>query len=536
MRRALRRLGGALAPLAMMLALGGCAVGPKFVRPAAPLEAAWHAPDTAQVLTPALADTAWWRTFNDPTLDSLVAIAYRQNLPLQVAGVRIYEARARLGIATGQKYPQVQAAFGSLTGVQVSQNAANSRLADHNFWDLQLGFDAAWELDFWGKFRKGVRAEEANYLSTIADYQDGLVSLTAEVARTYAVIRTFEVLIDQARQNVTVQEEGRRIAESRHRHGATSELDVAQAITLLESTRASIPILETDLAQAQNALCTLLGQPTGTVETILSRNTGIPTPPAQVAVSVPAEMLRRRPDIRSVELQAMAQSDRIGVARADLYPSFSLFGTIGTQTSSNGGPLSGSSSFSDIFGPKSWFFSFGPSFFWPLFNYGRITNNVRLQDARLQQLLVQYQSSVLLAAQEVEDGMVGFLKAQEATVSQQNAANSAQRAVDLSMVQYREGAVDFQRVLDAQRSLLQEQNALAQTRSSATTNLIALYKALGGGWEISVGQPVVSDSTQIEMQHRTNWGNYFDHSPTAPPSNSNESSKSSRSSKSSKPR
>src|SRR5262249_19407860 len=205
--------------------------------------------------------------------------------------------------------------------------------------------------------------------------------------------------------------------------------------------------------------------------------------------------------------------------------------SIGTQTSSAGGPLSGNSDFSDIFGPKSWFYSFGPSFFWPLFNYGRITNNIRLQDARLQQLLVQYQSSVLLAAQEVEDGMIGFFKAQEAAVSQQNAATSAQRAVDISLVQYREGAVDFQRVLDAQRSLLQEQNSLARTRSSAATDLIALYKTLGGGWEMSMGQPVVSASTRIEIQHRINWGNYFDHSPTAPPSNSNESSKSSKSSK-----
>ena len=513
----------ALVWLAATIALSGCAVGPKFVKPAAPLDAAWKAPpDTNQAFTPAPGDTAWWRAFNDPTLDSLIAIAYRQNLSLQVAGLRIYEARARLGIATGQKYPQIQAAFGNLAGVQLSKNAPNSALADHNFWDLQLGFDATWELDFWGKFRKNERAEEASYLATIADYQDALVSLTAEVARTYAVIRTFEVLIDQARQNVTVQEEGRRIAESRHRHGATSELDVAQAVTLLESTRASIPVLQISLAQAENALCTLLGQPTGTVQGILSRNTGIPAPPARVAVSVPAEMLRRRPDIRSVELQAMAQSDRIGVARADLYPSFSLFGTIGTQTSNNGGPLSGNSSFSDIFGPKSWFYSFGPSFFFPLFNYGRITNNVRLQDARLQQLLVQYQSNVLLAAQEVEDGMVGFLKAQEAVASQQNAANSAQRAVDLSFIQYREGAVDFQRVLDAQRSLLQEQNTLAQTRSSATTDLIALYKALGGGWEMSVGQPVVSPTIQDEMQHRTNWGDFFKKPPTT--SNSNGSS------------
>jgi NodT family efflux transporter outer membrane factor (OMF) lipoprotein len=501
------------------LALTGCSVGPQYVQPEVAIQPHWSEESDTLLTTKAPPDTAWWKTFQDPVLDSLIAIAYRQNLSLQVAGVRIYEARAQLGIVSGQKYPQVQAAFGSLTGVQLSQNAANSVLADHNFWDLQFGFDAAWEMDFWGKYRKGARAEEAGYLASIADYQDALVSLTAEVARTYAVIRTYEALIDLARSNVAVQEEGRRIAESRHRNGATSELDVAQAVTLLESTRASIPLLETSLLQAENALSTLLGQPTGTVQTLLSRASGIPTPPAQLAVSAPAEMLRRRPDIRSAELSAIAQCDRIGVARSDFYPSLTLFGTIGTQTSSGGGRLSGNSTFSNIFGPNSWFFSFGPTFYWPLFNYGRISNNVRLQDARLQELLVDYQSTVLKAAQEAEDGMVGYVKAQEAEVFQQNAATGAQRAVDLSMIQYREGAVDFQRVLDAQRSLLQEQNSLAQTRSSVATNLIALYKALGGGWEMSLGQPVVTDSTRIEMQNRTNWGDYFKNPPTSPNSN-----------------
>src|SRR5262249_49416132 len=346
-----RALAGAVCGFAMALVLTGCAVGPKFVKPAAPVNAEWSARDSSQITTRAPADTAWWRTFNDATLDSLIGLSYRQNLSLQVAGLRIYEARAQLGIAVGRQYPQVQAATGSATAVGLSEHAANSVLADHRFWDYQVGFDAAWELDFWGKYRKGVMAEEATYLATIADYDDALVSLTAEVARTYAVIRTFEALIDLGRQNVALQEEGERIARSRFRNGATSELDVAQATTLLESTRATIPLLEISLAQAENALCTLLGQPTGTLQALLSGSRGIPTPPAQAAVSVPAEMLRRRPDIHSAELSAVAQSDRIGVARSELYPSFSLFGSVGTQTSSGGGVLSGNSEFKDLFGP-----------------------------------------------------------------------------------------------------------------------------------------------------------------------------------------
>jgi NodT family efflux transporter outer membrane factor (OMF) lipoprotein len=460
--------------------------------------------------------------FNDPTLDSLVQLAYHQNLPLQIAGLRILEARALLGIAVGNRYPQLQVAFGSATAVGLSKHAANSVLADHNFWDYQVGFDAAWELDFWRKFANAVSAEEATLLASVADYDDALVSLTAEVARTYAIIRTFETLILYAQQNAAVQEEGLRIATSRFRNGATSELDVAQASTLLESTRRTIPQLQTSLAQAQNALCTLLGQPTGSIQTLLRETQQIPVAPGQVAVSVPAEMLRRRPDIRSAELSALAQCDRIGVARADLFPSFSLFGSIGTQSSSSGGALSNNSTAADLFSPTSIFYSFGPRILWPLFNYGRISNNVRVQDARFQQLLVDYQSTVLRAAQEVEDGMTGYIRAQEATVFAQNAANGARRAVDLAFIQYREGAVDFQRVLDAQRVLLQEQNSLAETNSSVATNLIALYKALGGGWEMRVGQPVLPDSMQIEMQRRTNWGNLFSKPVPAEPAPTSE--------------
>lgn len=458
-----------------------------------------------------MADTTLWRSFHDPTLDQLVLSAYHQNLPLQAAGVRIMEARAQLGIAVGNQYPQVQAVFANATGVQVSKHAANSVLADHNFWDFQIGFDALWEIDFWRKFHRDARAASEQYLASVADYDNALISLTAEVARTYAAVRTFEVLIDQATENAAIQAEGLRIAQSRFRHGATSELDVAQATTLLEDTRATIPRLEIGLKQAQNALCTLLAEPPGALDAMLAGSKGIPAPPAQVEITVPTEVLRRRPDIRSAELNAAAQSERIGVAKADLYPSFSLAGTIGTQTSSGGGVLSGNSAFKNLFGSGSFFYAFGPRLIWPIFNYGRIKNNVRVQDARFEQLLLDYQNTVIRAAQEVEDGMVGYMKSQEAAVFAQNAVVGAQRAVDLSFTQYREGAVDYQRVLDAQRSLLAEQNNLAQDRSSVATELISLYKALGGGWQIRAGQPFVPDSVRVRMQQRTNWGNYFDH-------------------------
>ena len=510
LKRAMSRgqpaVAGAACVLGTLLAFGGCAVGPKYVKPTVSLNDSWIEAANPRIAARTPADSAWWSAFQDSTLDRLIQLSYRQNLTLQRAGLRIMEARAQLAIAVGRQYPQIQAAFGNATAVGLSKYAPNGAPLDHNFWDYQVGFDAAWELDFWRKYGKDVEAERASYLATVADYDDALVSLTAEVARTYAVIRTFEVLIDQARANAAVQEEGQRIAQSRFRNGATSELDVAQATTLLESTRATIPQLEIGLEQAENALSTLLGQPTGSAQALLDGRREILTAPAQVAVSVPADLLRRRPDIRGVELSAIAQSARIGVAKADLYPRFVLFGSIGTQTSSSAGVLSGGAGLNNLFNAGSLFYSFGPRIVWPFFNYGRIKNNVRVQDARLQQLLVQYQDAVLKAAQEVEDGLAGYLKSQESAVFAENAVQGAQRAVDLSFIQYREGAVDYQRVLDAQRSLLQEQNTLARTRSSIATNLIALYKALGGGWEMRQGQPFIADSTRIEMERRTNWG------------------------------
>lgn len=506
-------IAGTVSLLSLVFVLSGCAVGPDFVKPEAKIHENWLEKDDSRVATQTAVDSQWWRAFNDPTFDQLIKLAYQQNLPLQITGLRILEARSRLGIAIGRQFPQQQDVFGSVTKVGISENRANGAFLDQYFWDYQLGFDAIWELDFWGKFRRDVEAAHDSLIASVADYDDALVSLFAEVARTYTVIRTFEVLIELTYENAKVQEEGLMIAESRFRNGITTELDVTQARTLLESTRASIPRLESGLRQAQNALSTLLGQPPGAIQTLLDGRKGIPKAPAEVTVSVPAELLRRRPDIRSAELSAAAQCARIGIAKADLYPRFSLFGEIGFQSSSDGGIQSNNAHFDNLFDSSSLFYSFGPQVQFPFFNYGRIVNNVRVQDARFQQLLVNYQDTVLRAAQESEDALIGFLKAQETTAFVQNSVNAAQRSVEIALAQYREGAVDYQRVLDTQRALLQEEIRLAETRSSIATNLIALYKALGGGWELHKGQPIIAESAQAEMQKRTYWGRLLPPSP-----------------------
>jgi NodT family efflux transporter outer membrane factor (OMF) lipoprotein len=508
-----------LAAALLLSAAIGCAVGPDYKKPEVRLNARWRGDGDARLSAQSPVDVAWWHIFQDPALDRLVELAYRQNLPLQIAGLRILEARARLGIAIGQQYPSNPGAIAS-----VSLNGLNEHNAKVGDLDLitgryQVGFDALWEVDFWGKYRRGVKAAKADYVATVADYDDALLALTAEVARTYALIRTYQVMIDLARENVAVQEDGQRIADSRFRNGATSELDLAQATHLLETTRASIPELQFSLQQAENAICTLLGRPSGCSAPLLAGTPVIPAPPARVAVSVPAEMLRRRPDIRSAELRAVAQCDRIGVAKSDLFPKLTLFGSVGTLTVDSRGAPSGVSSLLNLFNPGTLIYSVGASLIWPILSYPQIVGNVRVQDARLQQFLVDYQLTVLRAAQEVEDGIAGFLREQEAAAFAQNAVEAARTSVKLALVQYREGSTDFQRVLDSERSLLTAQNNLARIRSATTTNLIALYKALGGGWEVRQAQPLVSDENRNEMQKRTNWGHYFDKPPPPPPTN-----------------
>jgi NodT family efflux transporter outer membrane factor (OMF) lipoprotein len=498
--------------IGLVLPVPACLVGPDFVKPKVALNASWSESHDPRFAVNAAAEIAWWKAFADPTLDQLIELAYHQNLPLQVAGLRILEARAQLGIAVGQQYPTNPGPIGKADVAKPSAHASTSEGINHHFEEYQFGFDAIWEVDFWGKFRRGVRAANASYFATVADYDGALVSLSAEIARTYVAIRTFEVLIDLAHQNVRLQEQGQKIAESRFQNGATSELDVVQATNLLESTRATIPVLEIGQRQAQNSLSTLLGRPTGYVQSLLGAPRGIPTPPERVAISVPAEVLRRRPDIRAAELRAVAQCERIGIAKAQLYPSLVLFGSISTQSSSGVGQPN-DSSFTSLFGPGSLAYTAGGSLFWPILSYRQLLNGVRAEDALFQQSLVEYVNTVLQAAQEVEDGMIGFLRQQDAAKFEQNAVTAAESSVRLSLVQYREGAVDYTRVLDTQRALLDSQNRLAGTRSSAVTDLIALYKALGGGWELRQGDPVVPPATEREMQDRTHWNGYFSQPP-----------------------
>ncbi len=496
--------------LAVTLLTSGCIkVGPDFTTPPAPVADSWLEPENQQLTVSSDHSEEWWTVFNDPVLNKLVEDSSQQNLSLQIAGLRILEARAQLGIATGNLYPQQQQLFAGAAAVGGSRNSANSVGGDLHYKDLSTSMDAAWELDFWGKFRRGVEAADAQFLAATADYDDVMVTLTAEVARAYILIRTNEERIRLAEESVVIQERSLEIAENRFDGGLVTELDVQQARTLLANTRATIPRLQIDYHQAKNALSVLLGQPPGDLAAILNSSgnvKGIPKAPAEVAVGVPADLLRRRPDVRRAELQAAAQSSLIGVAKADLFPHFTLIGSIGLQASESSLTNSGGSDLNDLFSSDSVTYFVGPSLTWDLLNYGRIKNNVRVQDARLQQLVVNYQNTVLRAAQETEDAMIGFLKKQQEALYIAEAVNSSRRSVDISMLQYGEGLTDYQRVLDAQRGLFVDQDALAAIQGSVVLNLVSMYKALGGGWQTRIGQDVVNPETQQEMAERTDWG------------------------------
>jgi NodT family efflux transporter outer membrane factor (OMF) lipoprotein len=490
--------------------LTGCAVGPDYVKPSAPESPGWIERGDPRIKSEPTDLSAWWTVFQDPVLDALIGLAYAQNLDLRIAGIRILEARARLGIAVGSRYPQLQQARGSAARQESSENAANTLNPDLSYWDYQVGFDAAWELDFWGKFRRAVESGVADFEASIASYDDALVSLTAEVARVYVQLRTLQERLAFARENVKIQERGFQIANARFQGGVVTELDVQQAKSLLKDTQARIPRLEVGIRQSKNALAVLLGRLPYEMDAVLGQEMKpIPAAPEQVAVGIPAELLRRRPDIRFAERALAAQSPLIGVAKADLYPHFELFGSIGLRSSSarftKAGGVSGSN-FRDLFDTDSIELFAGPSFRWDFLNYGRIKNQVRVEDARLQQLMVNYENTILRAAQEVEDGLVAFLRTQEEVNYLAESVQAYARSVDLSLIQYREGLTDFQRVLDSQRFLTQEQDLLADTKGLEAQSLIAVYKALGGGWRMREGNDFVPVETREEMEKRTDWG------------------------------
>ena len=495
----------AVLAVAALFLISGCkTVGPDFEKPEVPVADTWLEADNEKIDTSEATYQNWWEIFEDPALSELIDTAYRQNLSLQRAGLRVMEARAQLGIATGLKYPQSQSVGGGYAYSRSSINAPPlSNFPDdllarvdrtNSVWSAS--FDAGWEADVWGKFRRGVEAADANLAASMLNYDAVLVTLTGDVAALYAAIRTQQERLDYALANVKLQQQAVTLADTRFRLGATSELDVQQARGLLYSTEALIPVLELSFELARNTLSFLLGMPPSKLETLLGTSRKIPTAPESVAVGIPADLLRRRPDVRAAEMAAAAQSATIGISQADLYPSFVLAGSIG---------LAGSS-FSDVFDSGATTGFITPFFKWDIFNYGRIKNNVRVQDARFEQAVTTYQNTALAAAMEVQTGLQSFIRSQETVEHLQKAVASTDRAVVLALEQYRQGATDYTRVLNTQTALLVQQDSLIDAQGRVVSSLIATYKALGGGWQLREGNNYVRPDVINTMEARTDWG------------------------------
>lgn len=491
------RVASAMLLGATLLLLGGCLtsprqwvrqgfkVGPEHRPPAAPAAERWIDAESPGVDDRGRIEAKWWTVFSDPVLDALIDKVSRQNLDLREAGARILEARSRLAIARGSLFPQTQEMFGAMTRTQMSRTTAKPIKVPF-FDDWTTGFNASWELDLWGRFRRGVEGSEADLDAAIEDCRGTLVVLQGEVALAYLQMRIAQERIALANRNVEFQQKTLELAELRFREGKTSKLDVTQAQQTLAATRALVPQLEIALRESQNALCVLLSVPPYDLTAELGP-APIPSPPAQVVVGIPAQLLARRPDIRRAEQLVKAQSARIGIAEADLYPRIAITGTIGYE----------SRNVSSLFQGDSFIGTVGPGFRWNILNYGRIVNNVRAEEARLQELLLNYQKLVIKAHEEVETAIVRFLREQERAAFLQEAVAAASESVALAESQYRIGKADFQRLIDSQRVLVVLQDQWTASRGLVATNLVAVYKALGGGWQATTATAFAAESGGI---------------------------------------
>lgn len=498
-----RRLALALAFFLFSLAtFGGCTtglrewvgngfkVGPEYCKPPAPVADDWIKVDGQDVENRHIVN--WWTVFNDPQLDELVRTAYRQNRTLRAAGTRVLQARAQQAMAVGWLFPQDQQAFGQYSRINLSPNMPNNPTAASvlappgvppfffsNYSDWQTGFNMSWELDFWGRYRRSIETANAELDSTVESYDAALVTLLADVAANYTRYRSTQQRIAIARENVRIQEEVLALAEEKFRVGTTSKLDVEQAKTVLEQTRSSIPAFEIMLGQANDTLCTLLGTPPRDLAPELGGSPGtngppLPEMPKSVAAGLPADLMRQRPDIRSAERQIAAQSAQIGVAEADLYPSFYINGTIGYE----------SQDLSDLLESQSFMGSIVPNFRWNILNYGRVINNVRLQQAHTLELIAEYQNTVLTAGRETQTALRGFQKSREQTIDLSRSVTAASSASQLGLEQYKAGTVDFNTVFNLESTRVQQQDQLAVAQGRIALNLIEVYRAVGGGWEL----------------------------------------------------
>ena len=482
-------------------------VGPDFQTPAAKLQAKFSEPQKGEfteaipsALEGAPNPVRWWAGFNDPILNDLLSRAARDNLSLQRAAIRIYQARSQLGVADASLLPTV-----GLSGAAARSDQPTALTQFLNVSSLStsqnLVVQANWEIDFWGKYRRGIESTVASLFSTTAAYYAADVSLAADVANTYITIRNYQSLIRVARTNLALQAESLRIASSRFKNGATSLLDLSQAQSQYEQTKSDVPTLISALKNAEYAMSILLGESPDFYAKNYGQTTASLQPPKSLQVGIPKDLLRRRPDVLQAEYAAAAQSALIGVNTAALYPSFSLSGYFGFQNVS----LNNVNQCS-LFSWDNRTTSLGGSLMFPLFYRGAIVDQIRVQDAVFQSSVLAYQNQVLQAQKEVEQALTSISTTLSSSLDLKKSAAAAQRAATLALDRYKAGQNDYNTVIVAQQQLLQVQNSLVQTQTNNLLGYVAAFKALGGGWSGEFAIPSLPAAMVEQMQARTNWG------------------------------
>jgi NodT family efflux transporter outer membrane factor (OMF) lipoprotein len=480
--------------VSILMVSSGCTVGPDYEEPELPnVPDAWHTAVTDGVLEGEAPLQTWWSVFDDATLSSLIERAGASNLTLREAVWRVEESRALRGVVAGDRYPQVTL-DGNANRSELSRNSPIGEVLPPELVEpanqFDLGVGASWELDIWGRIRRQVEAADAEIEASIEDYRDVLVTLYAEVATNYVNTRALQERLRLAHDNVEGQENTLKLTTDRFDSGLVSALDVAQAESNLANTRSLIPSLEQELALALNRLAVLLAMNPGALDEELSDTVPIPVEPNAVTTNLPADLLRQRPDIRTAERRLAAQTARIGVATAELYPKFSLTGFLGLQATSAG----------DLFSSDSVNWSIGLPIRWNLFAGGAIRSQIDAEKARTEQLLINYERTVLFALEEVEDAMVSYDKEVARRAHLTNSVDATQRSLELVLTQYRAGLTDFQNVLDTERSLLVRQDDLASSEGLVIKNLVDLYRALGGGWDPETAQPPATPPSSFDKE------------------------------------
>ena len=469
--------------------LAGCAVGPDYHPPKTDVSAPWTSPLAGGETNGSADLAAWWRNFGDTNLDSLMTMAVQSNFTLRIAESRVREARAERDVAAGGLWPSIGGS-GSYSRNRYGANGfpplPPGSALDYNLYNA--GFDAAWEIDIFGGARRAVEAANAEMGAAEYGQRDVLVSLLAEVGRNYIGARGYQQRLAITRQNIQVQQKILDLTTNRFQNGLSSDLDVQQAAAVLADTEAQVPALETGLDESVHHLSVLLGQPPGALLDVMSVEQPIPLTPPTVPVGLPSDLLQRRPDVQRAERELAAATARIGVAKADLFPKFSLTGIAGLQ----------SISADHWFDYASRYWSAGPTVQWELFEAGRIRANVRIQNARQEQALDGYQQTVLTALEDAENALTAYAREQVRRESLTQSVSANQQALDLSTQLYRSGLADFLHVLDSERSLYAAQDALVRSDQAVSLNLVQLYKALGGGWEKDSG----SDTALLETRYK----------------------------------